>query len=401
MKVAAVRDAPNGTAEGQWCQRLTVVRGLDGTRAAAAAAGAALLAPAYNHPPVWAGAGATGALPYVAEFGSFYAWSSLANFTVDAVRQLGYDGAWFDSFGGNRGAGLSDTAGSPVAFWNPREGRPYRPREVSDAQYERLQRVWRSVRGRLGRYPLIWANNFESWFDRTLNDGAVATGDRRFMLDNGTGGRPFDGCSLEAWTAAFEGPCFAQRDAPGTENVLAYPADPAQWVGRVNALIDAARLRLAVAAMTGSAGCQSPLQTYLPPAQRLRLDLLHYASFLMAVAAEGGSPHAAGPLVGTSAFFAPGGAGLSTGRLWEPYTWKLGAPLTAVPRGGNVTAYRVSPHVYVRYFEHGAVVVCPGGRDAAGPTPLQHGPYTDRLTGERGITQVRMTANTARILLRA
>ena len=27
-----------------------------------------------------------------------YAWQSLANFTADAVTQLGYDGAWFDSF---------------------------------------------------------------------------------------------------------------------------------------------------------------------------------------------------------------------------------------------------------------------------------------------------------------
>ena len=46
----------------------------------------------------------------------------------------------------------------------------------------RLQQVWKGVHQRLGRYPLIWANNFETWFPQ-----GGAPGTRIFML-NGTNG---------------------------------------------------------------------------------------------------------------------------------------------------------------------------------------------------------------------
>ena len=178
-------------------------------------------------------------------------------------------------------------------------------------------------------------------------------------------------------------------------------------MSRVNTMIDAARLRLSVAAMTGSAGCQSPLQTFLPAANRTQLDLLHYASFLMSVRQAGGDATnrtATGPLVGTSMFFTENGFGLAAGRLWEPYTWDLGPPLIPVPSGLNVTAFRVTapaaPGVYVRYFGNAVAVVCPGPAAALKPTLLDRGPYADPLTGETGISSVQMHGHSGRVLLR-
>ena len=56
---------------------------------------------------------------------------------------------------------------------------------------------------------------------------------------------------------------------------------------------------------------------------------------------------------------------MSRAKLWEPYTWDLGAPVTT---HANVTAFDVSaegePGVYVRYFEKAVVLVNPGNRSA-------------------------------------
>eukprot|EP01047_Picozoa_sp_COSAG01_P136129 COSAG01_NODE_66469_length_270_cov_0.596491_1_plen_89_part_11 len=88
---------------------------------------------------------------------------------------------------------------------------------------------------------------------------------------------------------------------------------------------------------------------------------------MLTVATPGAS---VGPLLGTSAFFAedPGDGqprGMSRAKLWEPYTWDLGAPVTT---HANVTAFDVSaegePSVYVRYFEKAVVLVNPGNLSA-------------------------------------
>lgn len=259
--------------------------------------------------------------------------------------------------------------------------------------------MWKYTKAKLGKFPILWANNFEKWFDQELRSGYVFPGDRRFMLpDPRTHNRPFDGCSLENWGATFGGGCFAQRDGPGTLNTLHYH-DEDTWVSRVNTLIDAARSDLTVAAMTGSAGCQSPLQTYLPPATRRHLDSLHLASYLMAVRRGAGAK--TGPLIGTSMFFAPDGVGMSVGKLWEPYTWDVGSPLIPTPANFNVTSFRAdTPGVFVRYFSKAVAIVCPGNEDANAMTALSRGPYQDLLTGEKNINEVRMTAHTGRVLMR-
>ena len=89
-------------------------------------------------------------------------------------------------------------------------------------------------------------------------------------------------------------------------------------------------------------------------------------------------------------------------KLWEPYTWNLGAPITT---HSNVTMFDMTtsgegPSVYVRYFERAVVVANPSNLSAASATALSGGAFEDRLTGERGISSVRMTPHTGRILLR-
>ena len=419
LKVMGVASARNpDPASRAPCQQLSVERGLDGSVPAPAAAGAPLLAPIYKSTPVWDGAKASGKLVYQADYRSFYAWSSLANFTVDAVRQLGYDGAWFDSWAPDDVANGADPAGNKVAVWDVANGRRYTLAGAFAAQQGRLQSVWAALeRAQLPHLPVLWANNFEKWFP-SANAGTSrgpSPGCQVFMV-NSSGNRPFDGCSLESWTASFDGPCFAQTDRPGKININDI-SDEAHWVARTNILVDAARRNLSVAAMTGSAGCQSPLQTYLPAPNRTQLDLLHYASFLLAVRRAGGGGGSGGgdgggdaasakqPMLGTSAFFAAdaaAGTGLGAAKLWAPYTWELGAPLVPAPAGGNVTAWRVPGpiSVYVRYFANGAVVVNPGAADATAQTALVRGPYKNELTGETDLTSVKMPRQSALVLLR-
>ena len=89
MKIVAARTKPNPDPEVDGkCQRLTVERGLDGSTPRPAAAGAVVLAPAYaksNGSPLFT---KSGKILYQADYDSFYAWSSLANFTVAAVQQV-------------------------------------------------------------------------------------------------------------------------------------------------------------------------------------------------------------------------------------------------------------------------------------------------------------------------
>ena len=145
MKLVDAMNVPNADPRAprtQWCQQLTVQRGLDQSVPAPAAAGAPLLAPVYVNTPVWKGEGASGQLRYTADYTSEYAWKSLARFTVDAVTQLGYDGAWIDSFSPTEVRNGADTAGNKVSVWNPANQRPYTPQEASDAQMDRLQKVF-------------------------------------------------------------------------------------------------------------------------------------------------------------------------------------------------------------------------------------------------------------------
>ena len=414
LKVVAAHTKPNPDPEvGGMCQRLTVERGLDGSAIKSAPVGAAVLAPVYakqNGSPLFT---KSGKMVFQADYDSFYAWSSLANFTVAAVQQLGYDGAWFDSYSPSPVKNGAGAGGEKVSIWNRRTGRPFTWEEAMTAQQARLQRVWTDVIAKLGKKPIIWANNFENWFTRTERSGEVAPGDRELMIA-APNFRPFDGASLESWSAVgnkASPTCFAQSGDVAKKVPLSFWPE-SEWVRRTNSMVDAAALGLKVAAMTMSAGCQSQLLTFLPTAVREQLDQLHYASYLLAVAHGGGTAAArAGPLVGTTAFFADaseGGSqphGMSHAKVWQPYTWELGAPAISKPAGANVSSWRVgggTPEVgvYVRYFAQGVVVVCPGDVSATAKTWLAGGPYEDRLSGEKGITEIKMAANSGRILLK-
>ena len=70
-------------------------------------------------------------------------------------------------------------------------------------QKERLMKVWASTKAALGYEPIIWANNFESWFPHVAKNGADIPGDQELMVadDSVTPPfKPFDGGSLESWT---------------------------------------------------------------------------------------------------------------------------------------------------------------------------------------------------------
>ena len=382
------------------CQRLSVQRGLDGTPAGSYPAGEPVLAPALigGLPP------GSGALPFVAEYDSFYAWSSLANFTTDAIAQQGVDGAWFDSFSpGNR---EQDLGGATVVVWSVPAGRPLSRAEAFAGQVARLNAVWAWV---LPRAPaaVLWANNFEGWFPyNDTGGGAPVPGDRSFVVPAAAAAaglsRPFDGASLESWTAQFKCGCFAQSGFAAEADVVY--AGEAAWLAHVDALLDAAAANASVAAMTGSAGCQSGLQVFLK--SRQALDALHYASYLLGVRAEGGTrAAAAGPLLGTSAFFAPAAGvagwpeGLGAAALDSLYTLPLGAP---APPPAAAAGYALAPGVYARRFAAALVLVNPTPLDAAQRTQL-NGTFYD-ATGEdpsAPVTDVAMAAFSGRVLLTA
>ena len=55
---------------------------------------------------------------------------SKANFTVDAVVQLGYNGSWFDSYSPSAISNNAGYGGEKVSIWNVGAARPYTDREV-------------------------------------------------------------------------------------------------------------------------------------------------------------------------------------------------------------------------------------------------------------------------------
>lgn len=379
------------------CQTLEVQRGLDGTEPGAFPVGEPVLAPTL----VGGLPTASGALPFIAEYTSFYAWSSIANFTVDAVQQQGVDGAWFDSF--SPGIREQDLGGQTVAVWNVSAMRPLTASEAFAGQVQRLNAVWARVHALLP-HATIWANNFETWFPYNDTDGNFVPGDRSFVVPAAAQSvglnMPFSGASLEAWTAQFTCGCFAQLGFAKDSDVTF--VTESNWVAHVNSLLDAAAANVSLAAMVGSAGCQSQLQVYLD--SRKQLDALHYASFLMGVTSEGGTPAAAsGPLLGTSAYFAqdedtgswPVGIGVAA--VNTLYTLSLGAPMTFV---ADAADYLIAPAVYARWFASALVLVNPTPTDASGPT-LLNGTYYDAtgIDPSAPVVSVHMTAHTGRILL--
>lgn len=381
------------------CQHLGVQRGLDGTTPGAYPAGEPLLAPVF----VGGLPKASGALPFIAEYDSFYAWSSLANFTIDAVTQQGVDGAWFDSFSANTRE--QDLGGVTVAVWSIAAGRKLTAAEAFAGQVARLNAVWQSVLLRLPRV-VLWANNFESWFPYNDTDGSLVPGDRSFVVPAAAAkvglSRPFDGASLESWTAQFNSGCFPQNGYAQASDVVY--ASEAVWLTHVNVLLDGAAANASIAAMTGSAGCQSQLQVYL--SARAQLDALHYASFLLGIGAEGGTAAArAGPLLGTSAYVAPSvdargwPSGLGAATLNTLYTLPLGAPVTRV---ADAADYGIAPGVYAREFTAALVLVNPTAADAHARTEL-NGTYYDATGADPStpVTSVHMAAHTGRVLLRS
>lgn len=382
------------------CQHLRVQRGLDGTTPGAYPAAEPVLAPAF----VRGLAKDSGAQPFIAEYTSFYAWSSLANFTVDAVVQQGVDGAWFDSF--SPSTWEEDVGGVAVPVWDVATGAPLTAAGAVAGQVARLNAVWTDVLARLPRPPVIWANNFETWFDYNDTEGSLVPGDHVFVVPTlaKSAGllRPFDGASLESWLVAFQGGCWPQNGYATAAYVYYFPES--DWQLRVDTLLDIGAQNVSVAAMLGSAGCQSGVQVYLN--NRAQLDAFHYASYLLGVAAEGGTPTAAaGPLLGTSAFYAPSTAGagawpvgLAAAALNPLFTLPLGAPLDFVT---DSTGYQIAPAVYARHFEQALVLVNPTPARARAPTQL-NGTYFDVTsdTPTAPLTQVVMEANSGRVLLK-
>ena len=211
---------------------------------------------------------------------------------------------------------------------------------------------------------------------------------------------PFNGASLEAWTAQFTCGCFPQLGFAEDSDV-SFVAE-ASWVAHVNSILDAAAANVSLAAMVGSAGCQSQLQVYLD--SRKQIDALHYASFLMGVTSEGGTPAAAsGPLLGTSAYFAQGEdagswpVGIGVAAVNKLYTLPLGVPITFV---ADAADYLIAPAVYARRFASALVLVNPTPTNASGPTQL-NGTYYDAtgIDPSAPVVSVHMTAHTGHILL--
>jgi hypothetical protein len=296
-----------------------------------------------------------------------------------------------------------------VEVWSVPAGRALSRAEAFAGQVARLNAVWAWV---LPRAPaaVLWANNFEAWFPyNDTGSGAPVPGDRSFVVPAAAAAaglrRPFDGASLESWTAQFKGGCFPQSGFAAEADVVF--AGEAAWLAHVDTLLDASAANVSLAAMTGSAGCQSGLQVFLK--SRQALDALHYASFLLGVRAEGGTPAAAGgPLLGTSAFFARAAGvagwpeGLSAAALDPLYTLALGAPAPPPPAGAGAAGYALAPGVYARRFAAALVLVNPTPLDAPQRTPL-NGTYYD-ATGEdpsAPITDVAMAAFSGKVLLSA
>ncbi|XP_065179395.1 uncharacterized protein LOC135809881 [Sycon ciliatum] len=392
-------------------QKVTVLRGFDGTSPAAHSKNMSVLGPSYKNYPgqqlsenwlideasLWKsehGNGLPGEvfdrndspITYDIDPASGFASAVLINFTLQAV-SAGYNGSWFDCFS-DHVLKATDVGGRPVhgdAYWNFATKASYTAEEFSNAQRKRLQAVFESVHATLGFFPLILANNVgASYF----------TYGRSFLIPGPGDFRPLDAYDLEAFAGTLQAtkPGVNSCSGPPEDFVVEYK-DPDGWLRNIQLISNASQSNLSLIAMMSSAGCESfPMEGM--GEQRTQLQHFAYASYLLAATGPSTRTH-----FGIPAYYQANGTRFVHIDDW--FYLDIGTPTETYPPAG-VTKYQPAGHAsFVRQFTKGVVVVNPTNTtDEAVPLGNSyHYPLVGVEAQGNAVSNVTMTPHTGLLML--
>jgi hypothetical protein len=315
-------------------------------------------------------------LQYVFDAAQPFSAQFIADSAANFMTRAKYDGVWLDTYEAEI-FNTADVNGHAVeGAWDFRRQELYTPDHYREAQEIKLSAIQNDLNRRFGKFPILYANNMKSKL-YYAGHGEV----KKLLEPTAVKPRPLDGFSVESFAGSFAAKA-AKRDESGPRYI-----GPNAWRDNVMMVMDSAQTGLAALPMIANAGVKSALLEKAGPV-RDKFELFAYASYLMAVEADGRT------MLGLPAFYQEGGKRYA--RLSPIYTLPIGKPLES-RKPDDLDGYRPQGHVsYMRTFSNGIALVNPTAKQDEGIELPQ--PYIDPSTGNK-VTTVNMDGQTGKILL--
>ncbi|MCC2685023.1 MAG: hypothetical protein K0R75_1922, partial [Paenibacillaceae bacterium] len=159
--------------------------------------------------------------------------------------------------------------------WDFKRQEPYTPDNYREALEIKLTAIQNDLNQRFGKFPALYANNMKS---KVYYPGHGEV--KKLLEPTNIKPRPLDGFSVESFAGSFAAKA-AKRDENGPKYI-----GPNAWRDNVKMVMDAAQAGAAALPMIANAGVKSELLEKAGPI-RDKFELFAYASYLMAVEANG------------------------------------------------------------------------------------------------------------------
>lgn len=347
---------------------IEVTRGFDHTDPAAHPAGGNVFSPVYlgykraekaKHPGNYPG-GPGKCLRYVLDPQDPDSWKYKSACALQLIRQSHADGVWLDTL--NTGDfNLSDCLGQHPKPWDFTHNNVSNRDVFRTGQERKINFMQNDLRGKIGRWPFLVANNMTSR-SYAPGDGGL----KMLLMPTKVKPRPLDGYCME-----------------GALN----PDHPEEsWRDTIRVIMDAAQSGAAACPIWGNAGSKG-VNLEDDNALRDRRERFAYASYLLAVEKDRKT------YFGTYGFYTRGDE--RHVKLHPQYFYPIGDPAQTV-KPDQLEQYRVpGTTAYRRRFTGGLVLVNPGDK------PVAITLKTPRLDPDNHIalTQITLDAHCGKILL--
>ncbi|MCF7850024.1 MAG: hypothetical protein K9M45_14315 [Kiritimatiellales bacterium] len=364
--------------------QIGVTRGFDGTAAAAHAAGAEVLAPAY-HEDHYLG-GSTRSFRFHYDPADTIRWELSLQSALDHVDE-GYDGTWYDLLGDDPFKEAHCDGSRLSGVWSFTHDRNYTPdefRELSEAGIHYVQTNFFSAKG---EWPILYGNNM-GWNDYDVGDG----GESRLIMSTSVKPRPMEGMCIESFAGYID---QAEFDAwvPGGLAVPPHNHAGNDWPNRVIQIMKASRDGVPAVPMMCNAGTKVRMYEELTQVERDDFEDWAYASYLMGIERTGGVC----PVVfGAVVFHVTNSVRFA--KLEDRYTWPIGDPVETRTIE-DFDGYKLpSTDTYARKFSNGLVLVNPS---AFTNTDIWLDRYYLDPVSSQAVSKVTMPPESGKILLHA
>ena len=332
MKITAV----NGN-------QVTVIRGFDGTKPQAYAAGVEVLSPVYGTGPK---PDMKTEISYRNDESTTLRWDNIYS-ALAAEYQKNKGGVWIDIVVGNLSQFAVSGETIPASrIWNLQENKPYDAATRARQSEIGIHYMQEKFRTQFGQYPVIWGNNM--LFPTSLDDARI-----KLLIPTTAKPRPLDGFAQENSYAGYG----TGGNSGDVFNWVGYD----EWQGNLRSIMFMGEKKLAARPLIMDGGKDNGTFAKLPAERKHKLFLYSYASYLLAVKVEDdGSIYTKLGL--TPVVDDNGKINLS---LDSCFVWNIGKPAQTLA-SDSFRQYKLpNREVWVRRFENGIVLVNPTDREEA------------------------------------